>query len=42
VIAKLHALGHVQNEEQRDDGILIQGRFPASQAALFAPFVVTK
>ena len=42
VIAKLHALGHVQNEEQRDDGILIQGRFPASQAALFAPFVVNK
>ena len=42
VIAKLHALGHVQNEEQRDDGILIHGRFPASQAALFAPFVVTK
>jgi GTP-binding protein HflX len=42
VIAKLHALGHVQNEEQRDDGILIQGRFPASQAALFAPFVVPK
>jgi GTP-binding protein HflX len=42
VIAKLHALGHVQNEEQRDDGILIHGRFPASQAALFSPFVVTK
>ena len=42
VIAKLHALGHVQNEEQRDDGILIQGRFPASRGALFAPFVVTK
>jgi len=42
VIAKLHALGHVQNEEQRDDGILIHGRFPASQAGLFGPFVVTK
>jgi GTP-binding protein HflX len=42
VIAKLHALGHVQNEEQRDDGVYIQGRFPASQSALFAPFVVAK
>ena len=42
VIAKLHALGHVQSEEQRDDGVLIHGRFPVSQAALFAPFVVSK
>jgi GTP-binding protein HflX len=42
VIAKLHALGHVQNEEQRDDGILIHGRFPASQSAIFSAFVVKK
>ena len=42
VIAKLHALGHVQNEEQEDAGVRIHGRFPASQRALFAPFEVAK
>jgi GTP-binding protein HflX len=42
VIAKLHAVGHVQNEEQRDDGVLIHGRFPPAQAALFTPFLVNK
>ncbi|MGC4071875.1 MAG: hypothetical protein QM760_05050 [Nibricoccus sp.] len=42
VVAKLHAVGHVQHEEQRDDGVFIQGRFPATQSALFAPFVVAK
>ncbi|HEU5078050.1 MAG TPA: GTPase HflX [Opitutaceae bacterium] len=40
VIAKLHSLGHIQSEEQRDDGVLIHGRFPASQKAVFGPFVV--
>lgn len=40
VVARLHQVGHVQHEEQRDDGVYIQGRFPASQAAIFAPFVV--
>jgi GTP-binding protein HflX len=40
VVAKLHSLGHIQSEEQRDDGVLIHGRFPASQKAIFAPFVV--
>jgi GTP-binding protein HflX len=40
VIARLHATGHVQNEEQRDDGVLLRGRFPPTQAAFFAPFVV--
>jgi GTPase len=42
VVAKLHELGHVQHEEQRDDGVLIQGRFPPSQKSLYAPFVVAK
>ncbi len=42
VIAKLHALGHVQSEEQRDDGVLIHGRFPAAQSGLFSAFVVQK
>jgi len=39
IVAKLHQLGHIQSEEQRDDGVLIHGRFPLSQAAIFAPFV---
>lgn len=40
VIARLHAVGHVQTEEQRDDGVHLRGRFPPTQAAFFAPFVV--
>jgi GTPase len=42
VIARLHAVGHVQAEEQRDDGVHLRGRFPPAQAAFFAPFVVSK
>ena len=42
VIAKLHAIGHVQEEEQLDDGVRLRGRFPPAQAAFFAPFVVTR
>jgi GTPase len=40
VIARLHAVGHIQSEEQRDDGVLLRGRFPPTQASFFAPFVV--
>ena len=40
VIARLYATGHVQSEEPGDDGVLLIGRFPATQAAFFAPFVV--
>jgi len=40
VIARLHAVGHVQSEEPLDDGVRLYGRFPPSQAAFFAPFVV--
>jgi GTP-binding protein HflX len=42
VIARLHAVGHVQEEEQRDDGVHLRGRFPPTQAAFFAPFVVPR
>lgn len=42
VIARLHEVGHIQTEEQRDDGVHLFGRFPPAQAAFFAPFVVTK
>jgi GTP-binding protein HflX len=40
VIARLHAVGHIQSEEQRDDGVYLRGRFPPAQAAYFAPFVM--
>ena len=40
VIARLHAVGHVQSEEQLDDGVRLIGRYPPAQAAFFAPFVV--
>ncbi len=40
VIARLHAVGHVQSEEQEDAGVRLHGRYPAAQAAFFAPFVV--
>ncbi len=42
VVARLHTVGHVQSEEQLDDGIHVRGRFPVTHAAYFAPFVVTK
>jgi GTP-binding protein HflX len=40
IVAKLHALGHVQEQEHREDGVLVTGRFPPSQAGLLEPFVV--
>jgi GTP-binding protein HflX len=40
VIARMHAVGHVQSEEQLDDGVRLRGRYPPAQAAFFAPFVV--
>ncbi len=42
VIARLHATGHVQSEEQEDTGVRLFGRFPPTQAAFFAPFAVKK
>jgi GTP-binding protein HflX len=40
VIARLHAVGHIQSEEQEDGAVRLRGRFPHTQAAFFAPFVV--
>ena len=40
VIARLHEIGHIHDQEHRDDGTLIHGRFPPAQSAFFAPFVV--
>ena len=42
VIARLHQLGHIHEQEHAEDGVHIQGRFPASQAGFFAPFVVAE
>jgi GTP-binding protein HflX len=42
VVARLHALGHVQQEEQLDEGVRIHGRFPPAQHALYAPFMIGK
>jgi GTP-binding protein HflX len=40
VVAKLHALGNVQEQEHTDEGVLVSGRFPASQAGLIKPFLL--
>jgi GTP-binding protein HflX len=40
IVAKLHALGHVQTQEHRDNGVLVTGRFPPSQRGLLEPFVL--
>ena len=42
VVARLHTLGHIQEQEHRDDGIYIRGRFPPAQSGFFAPFVLKK
>lgn len=40
VIARMHEVGHVQEEENVDEGVRLVGRFPPSQRAFFEPFVV--
>ena len=40
IVARLHALGHVQQQEHREDGVLVTGRFPPSQDGVLGPFVV--
>jgi GTP-binding protein HflX len=42
VIARLHALGHIYSQEHEEGGAHIHGRFPATQAGYFAPFVVKR
>lgn len=42
VIARLHELGDVQEQEHRDDGVYLRGRFPAAQSGLYSPFVLAK
>jgi GTP-binding protein HflX len=40
LVARLHKLGHVQEQEHREDGVLVTGRFPPSQAAALEPYLV--
>ncbi len=40
VIARAHAVGHVQSEEMLDEGVKLHARIPPSQSAFFKPFVV--
>jgi len=42
VIARLHQFGHIHHQEHRDDGIHIQGRFPASLSGFFRPFLTNR
>jgi GTP-binding protein HflX len=42
VIARLHEFGDIQEQEQVDGAVRIKGRFPATQAGFFAPFIVTR
>ena len=37
LVAKLHQLGTVAEQDTRDDGVFIRGRFPLKQRALFEP-----
>ena len=41
VIARLHQVGHVQEEESLDDGVRVIGRFPPAQRGIFEPFIVS-
>jgi len=40
VVAKLHQAGQVRKQESVDEGVLLSGRFPQKQRALFSPFIV--
>ena len=42
VIARLHKLGHIHEQEHEEAGVRIKGRFPPSQAGFFAPFVLSE
>ncbi|MBI5423821.1 MAG: GTPase HflX [Opitutae bacterium] len=39
LVAKLHQLGTVAEQDTRDEGVFIRGRFPLKQRALFEPFL---
>lgn len=41
VLARMHEVGHIHDQEQLDEGVLIHGRYPPTQTAFFAPFLRT-
>lgn len=41
VIARLHEVGHIHDQDHQEEGILLHARFPPTQAGFFAPYVVT-
>ncbi len=41
-IARLHEQGQILEQEHTPDGVRIRGRFPASQSAFFAPFIIPR
>ena len=41
LIARAHQIGHVQSEEQRDDGVFLHVRIPPNQQAAFQGFATT-
>jgi GTP-binding protein HflX len=40
LVARAHQIGHVQEEEQRDEGVFLQVRIPPNQQAAFHGFVI--
>jgi GTPase len=40
VVARLHSLGHIHEQEHEEAGMRIKARVPPAQAAFFGPFVV--
>jgi len=42
VIAKLHSLGRVHQEEHTEAGVLLEATYPAAQEGFFAPFALGK
>ena len=42
LIARAHQIGHVQHEEQRDDGVFLKVRIPPNQQAPFNAFALAR
>lgn len=40
LVARAHQIGHVQHEEQRDEGVFLKVRIPPNQQAAYLPFAV--
>ena len=42
VVARLHQVGHVQEEESLDEGVRLIGRYPPAQHGYFAPYIINR